>query len=153
MKNLVLISIVLLSFKVNAQSSKLDLNFCNNMRMIEVSTSNIVNLIQFSYSEFYQSMAANNYKENDEMGEGCYLNDNGPAGSPYYVICKKPGEVSMMWTKKPCNMINQIKDELEQNFYKSIDGFSIYRISSNNINYTITLQIIGDRGSLNIARH
>lgn len=153
MKNLVLISIVLLSFKVNAQSSKLDLNFCNNMRMIEVSTSNIVNLIQYSYSEFYQSMAANNYKENDEMGEGCYLNENGPAGSPYYVICKKPGEVSMMWTKKPCTMINQIKDELEQNFYKSIDGFSIYRISSNNINYTITLQIIGERGSLNIARH
>lgn len=104
------------------------------------------------YSQFNQTMDASNYKVNNSLCEGCYLNENGPVGSPYYVISKSPGEATMMWTLKSCGMISKLQDELEKFYFKSVDGYYIYKMQNSGTNYTISLKVNGESGSVNISK-
>lgn len=141
-----------MTFFAVAQSNKLQSNTCSNVRLLDISLSNLLSLIRMTHSEFNQAMTVNNYKLNSSLFEDCYLNENGPAGSPYYVISKNPGEATMMWTLRNCGMISKLQDELERFYIKSVDGYYVYRLKSNDASYTITLQVKGESGSVNISK-
>ena len=105
-----------------------------------------------SFAEFEEAMNADNYVEASNLGEGCYINNSGPAGSPYYLICKQPGEASFIWSSDPCRIAGTLKDELEKYFVTSSGKFSVYRFSYEGRDYTVKLQTEDGGGSVMISK-
>ena len=151
-KHVLIICFLVSSIGVRSQTVRVETTTCSNIPLISFKVSNLLALLQMSYAQFSAEMARSNYRKNSELEEGCYINENGPAGSPYWVICKNPGEVTMIWTNNVCNMDSNMKDELERYFVRSAGKVSVYMIKVNSDVLTVYLSISGDSGSVRLSK-
>jgi hypothetical protein len=92
-------------------------------------------------------------KNNYDYSENSYMAHT-PPGAPLYSICKKPGEVQMIWTSDRA-FCTSLKDELDRFYIKTVDGWAIYAANDHDDPEFIDkfyLQDDGDSGTVVLKR-
>jgi len=153
MKNALLILIFFIN-SINSYSQTASTFQCvryENVVVINMTLDNLYNIEQISNHDFIDQLHSLGYVAMPDE-DGCYLDNNGPAGFPYFVACKYPGMASFMWTAKNPMTID-LKDELEKYFVGYENGKAVYKIKTSERNYAVYLDLKDDgSGSVTIKK-